>query len=65
VSMRGAGVGVSVAVGRLGAIFGPLLAAALLGAGAGASGVLLALLPITAVAGGATMALIDRPRLAD
>jgi hypothetical protein len=35
------------------------------GAGAGASGVLLALLPITAVAGGATMALIDRPRLAD
>ncbi len=65
VSIRGAGVGVSVAVGRLGAIFGPLLAAALLGAGVGASGVLLALLPITAVAGGATMALIDRPRLAD
>ena len=54
-----------MAVGRLGAIFGPLLAAALLGAGAGASGVLLTLLPITAVAGGATMALIDRPRLAD
>jgi len=65
VSMRGAGVGASVAVGRLGAIFGPLLAAALLGVGAGASGVLLALLPITAVAGGATMALIDRPRLAE
>jgi AAHS family 3-hydroxyphenylpropionic acid transporter len=65
VSIRGAGVGASVAVGRLGAIFGPLLAAALLGVGAGASGVLLALLPITAVAGGATMALIDRPRLAD
>lgn len=65
VSMRGAGVGASVAVGRLGAIFGPLLAAALLGMGAGASGVLLALLPIAAVAGGATMALVDRPRLAD
>ena len=65
VSIRGAGVGASVAVGRLGAIFGPLLAAALLGVGAGASGVLLALLPIAAVAGGATMALIDRPRLAD
>lgn len=65
VSIRGAGVGASVAVGRLGAIFGPLLAAALLGLGAGASGVLLALLPIAAVAGGATMALIDRPRLAD
>ena len=65
VSIRGAGVGASVAVGRLGAVFGPLLAAALLGAGAGASGVLLALLPITAVAGGATMALINHPRLAD
>jgi AAHS family 3-hydroxyphenylpropionic acid transporter len=65
VSMRGAGVGVSVAIGRLGAIFGPLLAAALLGAGVGASGVLLALLPITAVAGAATTALIDRPRLTD
>ena len=65
VSIRGAGVGASVAVGRLGAVFGPLLAAALLGVGAGASGVLLALLPITAVAGGATMALINRPRLAD
>jgi AAHS family 3-hydroxyphenylpropionic acid transporter len=65
VSVRGAGVGASVAVGRLGAIFGPLLAAALLGMGAGASGVLLALLPIAAVAGGATMALVDRPRLAD
>lgn len=65
VSMRGAGVGASVAVGRLGAIFGPLLAASLLGFGVGTSGVLLALLPISAVAGGATMALIDRPRLAD
>jgi MFS transporter, AAHS family, 3-hydroxyphenylpropionic acid transporter len=65
VSMRGAGVGASVAVGRLGAIFGPLLAASLLSVGAGASGVLLALLPISAVAGGATIALIDRPRLAD
>jgi AAHS family 3-hydroxyphenylpropionic acid transporter len=65
VSIRGAGVGASVAVGRLGAIFGPLLAAALLGVGAGASGVLLALLPISALAGGATIALVDRPRLAD
>ena len=65
VSIRGAGVGASVAVGRLGAIFGPLLAASLLSVGVGASGVLLALLPITAVAGGATMALLDRPRLAD
>jgi AAHS family 3-hydroxyphenylpropionic acid transporter len=65
VLIRGAGVGASVAVGRLGAVFGPLLAAALLGFGAGASGVLLALLPISLVAGGATMALVGRPALAD
>ena len=65
VEMRGAGVGASVAVGRFGAIVGPMIAAALLSAGAGASGVLLALLPISAAAGGATLALIGRPRLAD
>jgi AAHS family 3-hydroxyphenylpropionic acid transporter len=65
VSIRGAGVGASVAVGRLGAVVGPLLAAGLLGMGVGASGVLLALLPMEAVAGAATMALIVRPRLAD
>ena len=64
VLIRGAGVGASVAVGRLGAVFGPLLAAALLGLGAGASGVLLALLPISLVAGGATLALVGRPALA-
>jgi AAHS family 3-hydroxyphenylpropionic acid transporter len=65
VAIRGSGVGASVAVGRLGAIIGPLLAAGLLGVGAGGAGVLLALLPIEAVAGAATMALIHRPRLAD
>jgi AAHS family 3-hydroxyphenylpropionic acid transporter len=65
VAIRGAGVGSSVAVGRFGAIVGPLLAAGFLGTGAGASGVLLALLPIEAVAGAATMALVVRPRLAD
>lgn len=61
VAMRGAGVGASVAVGRLGAIVGPLLAAALLGAGAGVSGVLLALLPLVAVACAATLGLLRRP----
>lgn len=65
VAMRGTGVGTSVAVGRLGAIVGPLLAASLLGLGAGASGVLLAILPISAVAGGATLALLGRPLLPD
>jgi AAHS family 3-hydroxyphenylpropionic acid transporter len=61
VAVRGTGVGASVAVGRLGAIVGPLIAAALLAAGAGASGVLLALIPIAALAGGATIALAGRP----
>jgi AAHS family 3-hydroxyphenylpropionic acid transporter len=65
VLIRGAGVGASVAVGRLGAIFGPLLAAALLAQGFGATGVMLALLPMALIAGGATMALVGRPALAD
>ena len=65
VLIRGAGVGASVAVGRLGAIFGPLLAAALLAQGIGATGIMLALLPIAVVAGGATVVLIGRPALTD
>ena len=63
--IRGAGVGASVAVGRLGAIFGPLLAAAMLARGAGGTGVVLALLPICLVAGAATVALVGRPALAE
>ena len=63
VAMRGTGVGASVAVGRFGAIVGPLLAASLLSLGAGAAGVLLAILPISAVAGGATLVLLGRPLL--
>jgi len=65
VLIRGAGVGASVAVGRLGAIFGPLLAAALLAQGVGATGVVLALLPMALIAGGATMILVGRPALVD
>ena len=66
VSIRGAGVGASVAVGRLGAICRtPAGRRPARRMGAGAPGVLLALLPIEAVAGAATMALIARPRLAD
>jgi MFS transporter, AAHS family, 3-hydroxyphenylpropionic acid transporter len=65
VMIRGAGVGASVAVGRLGAIFGPLLAAAMLARGAGGTGVVLALLPICLVAGAATLALVGRPELAE
>jgi AAHS family 3-hydroxyphenylpropionic acid transporter len=63
--IRGAGVGASVAVGRIGAIAGPLLAAALLALGVNVEGVLFALLPIVAAAGVATTALVARPAMAD
>jgi AAHS family 3-hydroxyphenylpropionic acid transporter len=65
VVVRGAGTGAMVAFGRIGAIIGPLLAAALLGAGFGAAGVLLALLPLVVIAGAATLALLRRPTVAD
>lgn len=65
VVMRGSGVGASVGVGRLGGIAGPLLAAALLAAGATPSLVLMALLPIVALAGGAFLLLLTRPTVAD
>ena len=62
---RGAGVGSSVAAGRLGAIVGPLLAASLLAAGAGTTGVLLALVPIEIVAAFALLGLLRRPAAKD
>jgi AAHS family 3-hydroxyphenylpropionic acid transporter len=61
VAIRATGVGATVAVGRLGAIFGPLFAAGLLTAGFGATGVLLALAPLATMAGAATLALLARP----
>jgi AAHS family 3-hydroxyphenylpropionic acid transporter len=65
VAMRGTGVGASVAAGRVGAIVGPLMAAALLGMGLGGSGVLLAMLPLVAVTAAATLALLRRPTVMD
>ncbi len=58
---RGTGVGVFVAVGRLGAIAGPLAAVALLGAGVGARGVMLALLPLIVLGGAASFTVLRRP----
>jgi AAHS family 3-hydroxyphenylpropionic acid transporter len=49
--VRGTGVGFAVAVGRFGSIVGPLLAGAMLGAGASPARVLAALAPIMIVAG--------------
>jgi AAHS family 3-hydroxyphenylpropionic acid transporter len=58
---RGTGVGAAVAVGRLGAIAGPLIAARLLTTGVDASSVLLALLPAVAIGGLGTLILVTRP----
>ena len=61
IEVRGAGVGAALGVGRLGAIVGPLIAGALLTAGAGAGVVILALLPLAVAIGAAALALMGRP----
>lgn len=55
--IRGTGSGASVAVGRVGSIFGPLLAGALLSGGTSASGVVAYLIPVALVAGIAVFSL--------
>lgn len=54
---RGTGVGAAVAVGRIGAIAGPILAGQLLGAGATADQLMLWMIPLVLVAGVAMAAL--------
>lgn len=49
--VRGTGVGFAVAFGRIGAVIGPLLAGALVGAGAAPAAVLLITVPLMIVAG--------------
>ncbi|MGC4249881.1 MAG: MFS transporter [Sphingobium sp.] len=56
--VRGTGVGAAVAMGRIGSIVGPLLAGFLLAGGRTANDVFLALVPIAAIAGISTMALL-------
>ncbi|NIJ59943.1 AAHS family 3-hydroxyphenylpropionic acid transporter [Pseudochelatococcus lubricantis] len=58
--VRGTGVGISVAVGRLGSIAGPLYAGALLARGMSPEQVLYAILPIAAICGLATVMLVSR-----
>jgi AAHS family 3-hydroxyphenylpropionic acid transporter len=62
---RATGVGAMMAVGRLGAVIGPLLAADLLAAGLGADGVLLAMLPLALIAGAASVAVVRRPSIVE
>lgn len=54
---RATGVGAALAVGRIGAIFGPLVAGTLMGAGASGQQVVLVLAPLALVAGVAAVAL--------
>ncbi|PZU21338.1 MAG: 3-(3-hydroxy-phenyl)propionate transporter MhpT [Shinella sp.] len=60
--IRGTGVGVAVAVGRLGSVAGPLLAGFLVAGGSTPSGVMFALVPITLLAGLTTVLLLVRRR---
>jgi MFS transporter, AAHS family, 3-hydroxyphenylpropionic acid transporter len=57
VTMRGAGVGLAVASGRIGSIVGPAAAGILLGGGRGSPAVLLSLVPVLVLAMIATLAL--------
>jgi MFS transporter, AAHS family, 3-hydroxyphenylpropionic acid transporter len=61
-SVRGTGAGASVAVGRVGAVVGPLLAGLLLNAGLGAADVILLMAPAAVLAGVAVLALSYFPR---
>ncbi len=60
-AVRGTGVGVAVAAGRLGSAAGPLLAGVLLSSGRTPAEVLLALVPILLLSGVATLLLMPRP----
>ena len=57
VTMRGAGVGVAVAWGRIGSIVGPAAAGIMLGGGSGTQSVLLSLVPVLVLTMIATLAL--------
>jgi AAHS family 3-hydroxyphenylpropionic acid transporter len=59
-AMRGTGSGASVAVGRVGSILGPLLAGVMMSGGTSATGVVLYMVPVAAVAAAAVFALSFR-----
>lgn len=62
-AVRGTGIGSAVAVGRFGAITGPLVAGQILTAGGGASVVLLAAVPCLVIASAAALYLLSKPTL--
>ena len=60
---RGTGSGASIAVGRVGAIVGPLLAGWLMGGGTSATGVVQYMVPVAAIAAAAVFSLSFQSRL--
>ncbi|MCY1188642.1 3-(3-hydroxy-phenyl)propionate transporter [compost metagenome] len=58
--VRATGVGSAVAVGRLGAMSGPLVAGKMLALGTGTTGVMLAAAPGIVIAGGVVFYLLKR-----
>ena len=63
--IRGTGVGAAVSIGRLGSVFGPLYAGALLSAGGGSGVVLLGIIPFVLLGGSAALALTRKPQCTD
>jgi len=61
-AIRGTGVGWAVALGRMGAIIGPLLAGILLSADQNSNDVLMSILPLVVVAAIAVQVLLSTPR---
>lgn len=59
-SIRGTGVGASVAIGRLGSAIGPLFAGSLLASGRGSASVLVAIIPFVLIAGTAAYFLASK-----
>jgi len=63
--VRGTGVGIGVAAGRLGSAAGPMLAGLLLATGLSPAGVLLTLLPVLGLSGLAAVFLVAKPPAED
>jgi MFS transporter, AAHS family, 3-hydroxyphenylpropionic acid transporter len=64
-AVRGIGAGFAIAVGRIGAVTGPIMAGIMLNSGFDASKTIMSLVPFAAVAGIATFALSFRKQAAD
>ncbi len=64
-AVRGIGSGFAIGIGRIGAVFGPILAGVMLKSGFDANGTIMALVPFAAVAAVAVFLLSFRKQAAD